>query len=347
MNRKLVFVTVFLIVIRSGSTFLIQHSSGRPLDDDVKVGLYYYVWYNEGDGSRHWNDEPCNTAVDKPILGYYNSRNVTIIKQHLGWFNQLNISFLIISWWGPNSYEDNTTDIIFSTVQQNNYPIEIAIMVEAYNRSGVYHFKAIYDYINNTYVAPYESIYMKLNDLPLVCFFNDNINMTRTEANRTAIRSVTGFSARIIGHSNYVDWWAWPLAGHDEAPEPKLSKDGYIGILPRYDDTHLPNRTNTIYDVNYTEGLYDMQWNEVLSNVSKVNYVGIYSWNECHERSQIEPHINPYGKYVLSPFCKTYHYIQIIPEFPSFLILPLFMIATLLAVMVYRTKLTSGHSKSR
>ena len=39
--------------------------------------------------------------------------------------------------------------------------------------------------------------------------------------------------------------------------------------------------------------------------------------------------------------------VWVIPEFPPFLILPLFMIATLLAVMVYRTKLTSGHSKSR
>ena len=29
---------------------------------------------------------------------------------------------------------------------------------------------------------------------------------------------------------------------------------------------------------------------------------------------------------------------QVIPEFPSFLILPLFMIATLLAVVVYRRK---------
>ena len=339
MNRKLVFVMVFLIVICTG-IFLVKPNSDFTIDDDIKIGLYYYVWYAKDNGSRHWNDEFCNTAVDKPILGYYSSQNETIIKQHLDWMKDLGIDFLIISWWGPNSYEDNATNTIFSTVKQDNYPIEIVIMVEAYNRSGIYHFKAIYDYINNTYVAPYESIYMKLNDLPLVCFFNDNINMTRTEANRTAVRSVTGFSARIVGHSDYVDWWGWPVAGYSEAPEPILrEEDGYIGILPRFDDTHLPNSTNTMYDVNYTEGLYDMQWNEtILSNESKVNYVGIYSWNEYHERSQIEPHINPDGKYVLSPFCKTYHYIQIIPEFPSIVILPLFMITTLLAVIVYGRK---------
>lgn len=47
----------------------------------------------------------------------------------------------------------------------------------------------------------------------------------------------------------------------------------------------------------------------------------------------------------------TYHHstqeVVVIPEFQSLIILPLFMTATLLAVMVYRTKLTSGHSKSR
>ena len=37
-------------------------------------------------------------------------------------------------------------------------------------------------------------------------------------------------------------------------------------------------------------------------------------------------------------YIHTTHHVEIIPEFPSFLILPLFMIATLLAVLVYRMK---------
>jgi len=311
--------------------------------NDVRVGFYYYVWYGEGFGGRHWNDSDVAPVVDEPILGYYNSQNTSTIRQHLNWFKELNISFLIISWWGPNSYEDNATKTIFSMVKQYNYPIEIAIMVEAYNWSGIYDFKAIFDYINDTYVVPYGSIYMKLYDLPFVCFFNDNINMTRTEANRTAIRSVPGFSARIVGHTeDYVDWWAWPIAGYEEAPKPRLSRDGFIGILPRYDDTHLPNRTNTMYDVNYTEGLYDEQWNETLRMIEEntVNFVAIYSWNEYHERSQVEPHISPDGTYVLSPFSKTYHYIQAIPEFPSLLVPTLLVIATLLAVIVLKRKQT-------
>ena len=330
--------------------------SAKPVfcsTSDTKIGLFYYVWYGEYDEQsktgRHWNDSDVSTVIDKPILGYYSSQNATIIKQHLDWFKELNISFLIISWWGPNSYEDEATKSIFSMIKQYDYPIEITLMVEAYNWSGLYDFQAICDYINQTYVAPYEGIYMKLDGLPLVCFFNDNINMTRTPENRTAIRSVTGFTPRIVGHSNYTDWYAWPIAGYPEAPKPKLSEDGFIGILPRYDDTHLPNKTNTTYDVNYTEGLYDEQWNETFTIMREntVNFVAIYSWNEYHERSQIEPLVSPDGKYVLSPFAKTYYYARIIPEFPSFPILPLFMsttllgvTTTLLAVLLYRRKRT-------
>ena len=308
-------------------------STSRP-----KVGVYYYVWYGPG---RHWNDSQAHTAVDEPILGFYSSQNVSVIKQHLKWFKELDINFLIISWWGPNSYEDNSTKTIFSIVRENGYPIEIAIMVEAFNLDGLYDFKQIYDYINETYVVPYGSIYMRLDSLPLVCFFNDNENMTKTKENRTAIRSsVTGFSARIVGHSDYVDWYAWPISGHSEAEKPRLSRDGYVGILPRYDDTHQKKTTNTMYDVNYADGLYDTQWNETLrlENESAVNCVGIYSWNEYRERSQIEPLIGPDGAYALKPFSETYYYIRIIPEFTSFVILPLFIMATLPAVVVYKRK---------
>ena len=350
-------IPMWLLGIIMISTFLLASLAGNAsvlvsvnVNKRVKVGLFFYVWYTGELGKEHWNGSSGWTVVDTPLLGFYNSSDPKVIKQHLEWFKELGIDFLIISWWGPTSFEDDATKAIFSMVKQYSYPIEIAIMVEAYNWSGIYDFKAIYDYINDTYVVPYGSIYMKLYDLPLVCFFNDNINMTRTEANRTAIRSVPGFSARIVGHTeNYVDWWAWPIAGYEEAPKPRLSRDGFIGILPRYDDTHLPNHTNTVYDAYYTEGLYDEQWNETLRMIEQnaVNFVAVYSWNEYHERSEIEPHISPHGTYVLSPFSKTYHYIQSIydyipvtSEFPSLLVPTLLMIATLLAVIVLKRNRT-------
>lgn len=325
-------------------------SVSADVNEHVKVGLFYYVWYTGELGKDHWNGSSAWTVVDTPLLGFYNSSDPKVIKQHLEWFKELGIDFLIISWWGPNSFEDDATKAIFSMVKQYDYPIQIAIMVEAYNWSGEYDFNAIYDYINDTYVAPYGSIYMKLNDMPLVCFWNDNINMTATQANRDAIHDVTGFSARIVGQTpSYADWYAWrPCSTEQDSmgyPNifPKLSKDGFTCIEPRYDDSHIGG-THT-FDENYSDGLYDEQWRTVqeYANQGNLSIVAIYSWNEYHERSEVEPHISPDGTYVLSPFSKTYDYtqnIQAVPEVPSLLVPTLLMIATLLAVIVLKRKQT-------
>ena len=327
----------------------------------VKVGFFYYVWYQGVYGSDHWNGTPSDDptsirwrVADKPVLGFYNSSDPKIIKQHLDWFKELGIDFLIISWWGPNSFEDNATKAVFSMVQQYDYPLQIVIMVEPFNNSGTYNFKTIYDYINNTYVVLYGTIYMKLNDLPLVCFWNDNVKMTATDTNRNAIHNVTGFNARIIGQSDYVDWYAWRPCSTDQDSKgypnifPKLSRDGFTCIEPRYDDSHIGG-SNT-FDQNYTDGLYDEQWRTALEykDQGNLSIVAIYSWNEYHERSEVEPHISPDGEYILSLFSKTYHYIQItiqpaVPEFPSGQLLMLFITTTALAAIVYRRK----HQKSR
>jgi hypothetical protein len=316
---------------------------------NAKVGVYYYAWYGSVDAGvgRHWNDTKGHTVVDEPLLGFYSSQNSSVVEQHLKWFKELGISFMIISWWGPDSYEDNATKTIFSIVKDQGYPIEITIMVEAYNHSGSYNFKAIYDYINVTYIVPYGNIYMNLDNLPLICFFNDNINMTSTEEKRNAIRSFAGYSTRIVGQTeSYVDWWAWPMSGQSEAPAPRISKDGYVGLLPRYDDSRLNYSTSTTYDIDYAEGLYDNQWEDVvrMESEDKIKYVAIYSWNEYPERSQIEPHINPKGEHVLSLYSKTYHYINAISETSASPFLPLVAVAaisvttTLCAIAIYRKK---------
>jgi hypothetical protein len=367
-ERRKVLGFGIILILFCGIVFastLIPHASettaALTIGQHVKVGLFYYVWYQGVYGSGHWNGTPPDDprslkwrVVDEPVLGFYNSSDPKVIRQHLDWFKELGIDFLIISWWGPNSFEDNATKAVFSTIEEYDYPIQIVIMVEAYNNSGTYDFNAICDYINSTYVVPYGSIYMRLYDLPLVCFWNDNIEMTATQANRDAIHNVTGFTTRIVGQSDYVDWYAWrPCSTTQDStgyPDifPKLSMDGFTCVEPRYDDSHIGG-THT-FDENYSDGMYDQQWRTVqeYANQGNLSIVAIYSWNEYHERSQIEPNIGPDGQYDLLPFYKTYHYIQIIhtiptvPELPSLLILPPFIIAPLLVAIVQRRKRHRG-----
>lgn len=304
---------------------------------------------NEG----HWNgtlppSDPNPLAwktVDEPILGFYNSSDPRVVKQHLEWFKELGIGFLIVPWFGSGTLggnlfnEDGATETIFKTIQENNYPIQVVIMVEEFSN---YNFQEIYDYIYAKYANIYTNEYFKLSTKPLVCWWNHpNVTGTYGNPNVTNIQKILGdsrFDARIVGHDDYVNWSAWrpnSLAWQGNSTDPRPSQDGFVCIEPRYDDSHIGG--NSTFDEDYSQSLYERQWNWTLEHQADIRIVAIYSWNEYHERSQIEPHNNSDGKYVLTPFNKTYHYITV-PEFPSFLLLPIIIVTTVLAIIMSKKK---------
>ena len=303
-------LAVVLISVFAFGLFSVRPSSCSA--SKAKVGLFYYVWYEGGLGNGHWNSSQGWTVVDTPLLGFYNSSDPSLIRQHLKWFEELGVDFLIISWWGSNTlqgyeFADTTTRLVFDLINETNSPIKITLMVEDFNQSGTYDFTAIYDYIYDSYATRYVNEFFDLNGKPLVCWWNSD--MTNTSESRQRIGNDSRFAARIIGHHDYVDWYAWRPCSVDEEDYPitlpKLSKDGFTCIEPRYDDSHI-GRSST-FDDDYSEGVYDRQWTWALKQGSNLSIIAIYSWNEYHERSQIEPHIAN-GTLVLLPFTKTYQY---------------------------------------
>jgi len=309
MNNRHSLIVVFILIIATG---LVSVKASYCSASKVKVGLFYYVWYEGGLGNGHWNSSLGWTVVDTPLLGFYNSSDPSIIKQHLKWFEELGVDFLIISWWGSDTlqgyqFADTATRMVFDLINETNSPIKITLMVEDFNQSGIYDFTAIYDYIYDNYALRYESEFFELNGRPLICWWNSD--MTNTSESRNKIGSDSRFTSRIIGHHDYVDWYAWRPCSVDAEDYPitlpKLSKDGFTCIEPRYDDSHIGR--NSTFDGNYSEGLYDRQWTWALRQGGNVSIIAIYSWNEYHERSEIEPHITD-GTSVLSPFTKTYEY---------------------------------------
>jgi len=309
MDKRQLLAFVLISVFAFG-LFSVKPSSCSA--SKAKVGLFYYVWYEGGLGNGHWNSSLGWTVVDTPLLGFYNSSDPSLIRQHLKWFEELGVDFLIISWWGSSTlqgyeFADTTTRLVFDLINETNSPIKITLMVEDFNQSGTYDFTAIYDYIYDNYATRYENEFFDLNGKPLVCWWNSD--MTSTSESRQRIGNDSRFAARIIGHHDYVDWYAWrPCSVDDEdypLTLPKLSKDGFTCIEPRYDDSHI-GRSST-FDDDYSEGVYDRQWTWALKQGSNLSIIAIYSWNEYHERSQIEPHITN-GTLVLLPFTKTYQY---------------------------------------
>ena len=291
---------------------------------NVRVGLFYYPWYSGGNGTGHWNGIKKWTVVDTPVLGHYDSGNESIIRQHILWFEELGIDFLIISWWGIHNVDiDRAVDAVFRTVSADAPWLNLTIMVEPFNEAGGpegYNFTEVFNYVYDAYYARYEQIWMKLDSKPLLCWFN-GYNMTGGtnpqgfpsggDFNRMKIQSDARFESRILGHNPYVDWYFITPCSVDNSPEPVLSKDGFISIEPRYDDQFLGREKNSTFDETYKEGLYDQQWSKAVSltREGRVKLIAIYSWNEYHERSQVEPHYNTDKSCALSPFCKTARYI--------------------------------------
>jgi prefoldin subunit 5 len=342
--KETIFVLLLILVL---SLFNFPSVTKAFTDDDIKVGVFYYPWYVDGNGTGHWsgNTTEANpnlprtwwTVVDEPVLSWYASSNVSVIRRHLDWFRDAGINFGIISWWGPNSYEDNCTKILFNVTESYAPWFKWVISVEGY-REGYddYNFTDIRGYIENTYVTRYDDIWLHYNNKPLLCWMTA-ADMTGTEANPKPqnIQNITSdplFEPRIIGQDSYVNWTSWrPYRGCNITSPYPPSMNEFMCVMPRYDETRLDPQHNTTgaprnimcdphldgsdgeHVEPLNEPLYDKQWKEVLANASSghVKYVAIATWNDFTERTQIEPcydNTSTYGDYSTFLLDKTRYY---------------------------------------
>jgi len=79
---------------------------------------FYYPWY--GTSGRHWDH-----ITNHPLLGFYDSNNETLIKEHISMAKEAGIDGFIVSWWGIGSFEDNATSHIRNVCEQNGFRFTI------------------------------------------------------------------------------------------------------------------------------------------------------------------------------------------------------------------------------
>jgi hypothetical protein len=99
-------------------------------------------------------------------------------------------------------------------------------------------------------------------------------------------------------------------------------------VVPGFNNTAVQTKSHVIdrRDGSY----YSLYW--LIARACSPDGYAITSFNEWHEGTEIEPSREYGHQYIYLTRCET------IPEFSSTIVLPLFMIATLLAVIVYRRK---------
>ena len=256
-------------------------------NNDVEVGVFYYVWYNPDD-SASWEYPKIH---DKPVLGYYNSCDSAVIKQHLNWMSEARIDFLIVSWWGMynqtswNSFINNATYQIFKTAKETVSNVKVCIMVEPFNETASgYNYTEIYNYVYSTFYMNYPTVYFKYEGKPLLLFYNSEYltaDGTVPEDNR--------FTVKIVGHCDYAEW-IYDDVATTHKPNPPIPRERQIPVSPRFDDYYVRNPNCTI-DAKL-EYLYVEQWERAvnLAQEGKIDIITITSWNEFPERTAIEPH---------------------------------------------------------
>jgi len=320
-------VIILVVVIAALAVYEFYPPTKKP--PPVGAFLYLWYGYNStshewtgGLGTSHWNDTASGTVIDRPAIGYYASLNNNTLHYQLSNMKQAGISVVVVSWWGTGnatqSGKDATLDgainsatlNLFRYLEANGtnkdpWQFKVAIMVEPFNRTydmAPHDYAKLYGYLYDNYYHPYRDLVMYWQGRPLLMSFNapwDGFG-GRFQAGRLPSNST--FTYRLVGGTpNPIDWNFWTgmsvrfLDSYGGTAEPlnyehapNVSSDGEVGIAPRYDDFAF--RQNYMrFDYTLIQGMYSAEWSYVLAQ-KNVSLILIYSWNEYHERTAIEPH---------------------------------------------------------
>ena len=316
-STKTATTTVALTTTVTTTTVVASHTTKPPL-----VGTFLYLWYGYnatshkwtgGLNTSHWNDSSSGVVKDIPSIGYYASLNNATLATQLSEMRYAGITGIIVSWWGTGNATqsaggaptldaaiDNATLNLFRFLEatKNQWQFNVTIMVEPFHPDYTMtprDYAKLYGYLYTHYYRPYDGMILKWQGKPLVLSFNGpGPAYGRLPPNST-------FTYRQVGSApNTVDWYFWTgwnfldASGPGAEPQnyeaaPFISSDGEVGIAPRYDDYYLrPNYMR--FDYTLTEGMYSAEWSNVLGQSKNVSLILLYSWNEYHERTAIEPH---------------------------------------------------------
>jgi hypothetical protein len=120
----------------------VEDQSSTAIVSTQNMGLgtfaFYYAWYGNPSVSGYWNHwngiesaphNPSNitngrrdiASTDYPLLDAYDSKNETVIDQHIQWAKKAGVNCFIVSWWGINDFTDNASKHIMNACERTNF----------------------------------------------------------------------------------------------------------------------------------------------------------------------------------------------------------------------------------
>ncbi|WP_165423693.1 glycoside hydrolase family 99-like domain-containing protein [Ktedonosporobacter rubrisoli] len=283
------------------------------------VLAFYYSWYN----SSTWS---ASTMPDLPTVKYNSSDDATIDRQ-LSWASSAGITGFINSWWGPGDQTDKNFAKVLahsaSLESRTGYDFTSSIYLEcdAPAFGSIDNFVSALRYIKNTYSN--DPHFFHWQGKPVI-FFWKALDQGRTLSDWASIRDQVDPDNQMIWSVEGVDismlsvfdgihlfsggYWGLQsnsMAAVDEGFRAKV--DAYnsahgthkiwaAGVIPGYNDTHVPGRTGAYIVPRDNGATYAESWNGAIA--SHPDWVTITSFNEWFEGAMIEPSVTYGTQYI-------------------------------------------------
>lgn len=156
-----------LLFLMTGFSFL----SPPAQANEYTLGVFYYPWYRDDfHGGQYLREHLIPRQW--PVLGEYDDRTGTVIRQHADWSRYAGIDVWAASWWGPGSREDTT---LLNYTLQNSYleDIKVAILYETVGRTSEFtnysRIKDDFEYLADHYFN--HPNYLKIEGRPVVVVY--------------------------------------------------------------------------------------------------------------------------------------------------------------------------------
>ena len=298
-------------------------SAGRP-GVPKEVLAFYYGWYANPTVSKRWfhwqgptgREAPAQSPLfNYPRLGLYDSHSWDVVKQHAAWSKAAGLTGLISSWWGPGSFEDQSTALLLEAARLQG--LKVSVYLEA-QKGGAAGAERDLRYLMEHYVD--HPTWLKVDGRPVFFIYLQALedcpaNVWRDAAKRIAasglpepvlIGDVSPREPYFASRAPYMDGthvyvMAPYIAGKTPAqiraytdatyPDWKAKSAGRIHcatVIPGFNDTRVPGRPQPRPTVarNGT-GTFAELWRAAIK--TDADWVLVTSFNEWHEGSDIEP----------------------------------------------------------
>jgi len=303
---------IILTTLLLNSFTTLQSNTPQVKSNPVPVLAYYYIWFD----TTSWD----RAKTDFPLLGHYSSDNADVMRQHIKWAKSAGINGFIVSWKSTEKLNKRLEQLI-QIANQENFKLVVIYQGLDFQRDplAIKQIDSDFSYFIDHFADdPVFDLYEKP-----VLIWSGTWKFSRDEVE--SVVQGKGDHLLILASEKNVDGYQriadlvdgdayyWSSVNPDTFPSypeklaamsDAIHSNGGIWIAPAavgFDARKIGG--TTVVERQDGKNL-QTQFNVAIG--SSPDAIGLISWNEFSENSQIEPSEN-YDKRYLNVLAKILH----------------------------------------